>query len=464
MIMSAGSLSTPTSQALAPGPGVTNRNWQTAQRRERRLRLAVVTSMGSKVATLALQFLALPVAIRSVPAQEFGAYAVMAATLSFLSLSDFGLGPALTRRMADAHSRGQLELAGRTLISGVAVVSGMVGLLWLVGLTLSHLGTMDARLSASGLSYEMLVAVLGIGSAQVWANPFLRAQAGLQELYINNIFVGIGTFAAAAALLVVAAGAPSARNFLLAVYGPVAAAQLANSLYFIFRHRYLLESRPRPSWAVARPLMGDGLLFAVPQTIGPMVLREAPKLVLFQLGLASVTASYAVLIQMLLLISGVVFMFTQPLLPALIDAQARGDQRWISATRRRGLRLLVGFVVLFMAGCLSIGPALLALYSGGRFAFDRTTLLLFSFYGTLMLWNHLGFVFASAAGRLALFFRFSLLELSLFGTCMVVSPPPDLVRCFSYLSLAFLPTALLWPRLLNAAERKEIVNSGEAPA
>jgi O-antigen/teichoic acid export membrane protein len=412
--------------------------------RKRRLKLAVATSMASKVSTVALQLVAFPIAIRAVSPQEFASYTVMAGVLSFIWLCDLGLGPALTQRIAIAHAECDEKGQSRLLSSGVLVVSAILCLGWIAGPVLGHLQFFAQWLRAPGMDGKIVLTVALIGSVQLFASPFLRAQAGFQELHVYNLFGVAGNAVAAVALIGVARVAPSALGFLIAVYGTAAATQLIVAAAFVVRRRYLLNGLFSPSLPLVPPLLADGIRFAFPQVIVPIILREGPKFILFHRGLSIETAKYGVLIQIMTLASGLIVMFTQPLFPALTDAEARGDHGWIDATYRQASVSVGAFSGLFIAALVIVGPAVLAVYTGNKLSFGRGTFLAFGICSALIFWNHLGQVFHQAAGRLGLFFKLSALELVLFFGILAWRTPVSALTAFAYVAASIAPTAVLW--------------------
>jgi O-antigen/teichoic acid export membrane protein len=412
--------------------------------RKRRLKLAVMTSLASKISTVALQLIAFPIAIRAVSPHEFASYTVMAGVLSFIWLCDLGLGPALTQRIAIAHAEGDEGAQARLLSSGVLGITGILCIGWLGGLGVFQIPAVGRWIPMPGMDSKVILVVALIGSIQLFSSPFLRAQAGFQELHIYNLFGVAGNAAAAIALVLVTRIAPSALGFLIAVYGTTALTQILVAAAFVVRRRYLLAGLFSPSLVLVPVLLADGIRFAFPQVIVPIVLREGPKFILFHKGLSVETAKYGVLIQLMTLASGLIVMFTQPLFPALTDAEARGDAGWIDTTFRRASVSVGVFCGLFIAGGVIAGPAALAIYTGNKFSFDRGTFIAFGLCSALIFWNHLGQVFHQAAGRLGLFFKLSGLELLLFGGILAWRTPDSALTAFAYVAASLAPTAVLW--------------------
>ncbi len=430
----------------------------------RRLRLAVISSLASKVSTIGLQLLAFPIAIRAVSPQQFASYSVMAGILSFVWLCDLGLGPALTQRMAIAHAKGDEPGQAKLLSSGMLVILCVTLSGWALGLGLGALHLMPKWLSAQGIGNPMIATVAAIGTVQLLSSPFLRAQAGFQELHIYNLFGVAGNAVSALALITVAKLAPSPEGFVIAVYGTAALTQLASACAFLIRRKGLFRGLASPSFPLIPELITDGIRFAVPQVIVPIVLREGPKLMLFRRGLSIETGKYGILIQLMTLASGLIVMFTQPLFPALADAEARGDRAWIDSTYRRTSIGTGAFCLLFIAATLVLGPAALALYTGNKFTFDHGTLLAFGLCSALIFWNHLGQIFFQASGRLGLFLVLSLLEVVLFGAMYLWQVPVTAFGAFAYVAAAIAPTAVLWSLMNRPRKKRPFMGAVSRPA
>lgn len=425
-------------------------NLSSAQkRRSKRLRLAIITSIGSKFATLGLQFLAIPIAVRSVSSEEFGIYTASAAILSFISLADLGLGPALTRKMAKAWAISDLKEQSRLFGNALVVVSGVLVIAVFAGASTILFHWFGFARVGSPISSKILWTVLTIGGLQLLCNPFIRLQAGFQQTYIGNLFACCGAAAAACALVICAIYYPSPVGFLWSVYGCAVLAQLLNSLLVVIQHPHLRTAFSQIDRPLIHSLIKDGFQFALPQTIAPMLLREGPKIVLISAGLAIETASYGVLTQLMLVVAGPIFMFTQPLLPALVEAETRGDLQWALKVWQRGKIGTLLVSICFTTGFLLLGPQFIHLYTGGKLSVSRRTLMAFCAYADLMYWNHLGFVFVSALGHISLFFKLAIAEISIMGIFLAFGMLQGTRSAFVCLAISMVITGLVWPFALK---------------
>ena len=104
---------------------------ETTRRRDRSIRLAVVTSFVSKAGTILLQLLSIPIAIRVLGRAEFGLFTTVNLTLTTIALLEVGVGPALTHGLTRARAAGdeakQRELGSTAffLMAGIALLAGL---------------------------------------------------------------------------------------------------------------------------------------------------------------------------------------------------------------------------------------------------------------------------------------------------------------------------------------------------
>ena len=77
-----------------------------AQSRTRAMGLAVVSSLVSKGGTALLMLVSIPLAFKVLGEERFGVYGVVQTMMWFITMSDLGMGPGITRRIAGAVARG----------------------------------------------------------------------------------------------------------------------------------------------------------------------------------------------------------------------------------------------------------------------------------------------------------------------------------------------------------------------
>ena len=93
-------------------------------RRGDRLKLAVLASVGSKIVSVSLQFLVIPLAIRALGAERYGVYAMLTSSLGWIPLAGACIAPGLT--IAIAAVRGDYETEADYLTSALYIAAQYV--------------------------------------------------------------------------------------------------------------------------------------------------------------------------------------------------------------------------------------------------------------------------------------------------------------------------------------------------
>ena len=105
-----------------------------------RLKLAILASIGSKLVTVVLQFLVVPLAIRALGAERYGVYAMLTSSLGWITLVGVGISPSLTIAIAAARGDSRKEagyLTSALCITGAISTVILAALGILVGATAS---------------------------------------------------------------------------------------------------------------------------------------------------------------------------------------------------------------------------------------------------------------------------------------------------------------------------------------
>ena len=109
--------------------------------RARRLRFSVFSSLFSKAATLAINFLALPLLFRSLGSRNFALYATLNAAAAWLAYANLGIGPRLVTATAVAFSARDKLRIGKLVSSAaypIGAISATVALSLIVYLIFGH--------------------------------------------------------------------------------------------------------------------------------------------------------------------------------------------------------------------------------------------------------------------------------------------------------------------------------------
>ena len=374
-----------------------------AKSRTRAMGLAVVSSLVSKGGTALLMLVSIPLAFKVLGEERFGVYGVVQTMMWFITMSDLGMGPGITRRIAGAVARGDREeetaavACGFFITLGFALVSaGLFATLMLTVPVTTLFGAgfapvadeLTRNLWLSGLMFLAMLVV----------NMLERSREGYQEIHIGNAFGAAQNLIAAALLFFGVQHWPTVTFLLLSIYGVQAVMMTANAGFLVWQRPWLWPRWSRMQGRLARQMMAEGLALFVAGSVAPIFQREGTKWLLGQMEGPGAVGRYTIMIQLGFFLYGFVFMLSRPLWPAVADAVARGDLDWVRAARTRMRWWFLPMAGLAVAGFTVLGPWVTDHWLGKHVELRRTDFALFSLSFVLMVWSHLHYVLLAGSG------------------------------------------------------------------
>jgi len=381
--------------------------------RDRSIRLAVVTSLISKLGTIVLRLVSIPIAIRLLGMEMFGVYTAITMAVGLIDVLHIGIGPALTRELSKALARGDRERertifgtsillsTGLTLLAALAaaVLLLQVPIPTLFGSEFADVSEVMRRAAWLGLAIilvEMICATFEMG------------RDGYLETRHTNAWGAAGNVIGAITLLVGIRFFPTIEFLLIAVNGSIALAKLGNTVHLLVQRPYLFPRFSLFRRRLAPSLASDGIRFSVTYILAAAVEYNVMAFLIGRVVGPEAVGVYNVMITIHFSLTGVVGMFTRPTWPALMDAFERRDVPWIVRTANRLRFGGLGFAFLSGVGMVLLGPIVLPLWAGADlydavgegFTLNRLALLAFSAYFAAHLWRHIGQTLALGVGRI----------------------------------------------------------------
>jgi O-antigen/teichoic acid export membrane protein len=362
----------PTRDLALPLLGVTSFDAATpelrSKKRYKRVAANAVSSLAAKGVLAATMLLSVPITLRYVGDERFGLWATLMSLISFLVLSDLGIGNALVNLVARSDGRDDRDGAVIAvssaffmllLLSALVLGSFAVAYSYVDWAALFGLHTELAQAEA-GPAAAVLVAVVAL---QLFIGIVQRVQDGYQESYKTNLWQVAGYLLGLAGLVLVVNLDLGVPWVVLALAGAPLATTFANSCQQFGRGRPWL----RPRWSAVRPevarnLLGSGLIFFALSALTFVGLQSDSLIVSYVLGSAAVT-EYAV-VQRLSLIA---YVFQAPILalwPAYGEAIARGEYRWVRRAFMRSLVMTLTSAVVLAIALFLFGLALIRMWVG----------------------------------------------------------------------------------------------------
>lgn len=376
-----------------------------AHRRNRSIRLAVVTSLFSKLGTVILRLVSIPIAIRVLGMEEFGVYATITMAVALIDTFHVGIGPALTQAISRAAAAGDRDRERAVFVTAFLISSGLTLLIATVLACLLYFLPVETLFGEKFLPYAgpihraCTIAIIVI-AIQLISMVSDKARDGYLETRYNNAWGAGGNFLGA---IVLASGIwffPTIEFLVLAINGSAALGKLCNAIHLMRRRPYLIPVFSGFRRELVKPLVHDGALFTV-GAFNALAEYNAASYLIGRLTGPAAAGVFAVLVTLHMSLTGVIQMLTIPAWPALVDAKERGDIAWIQKMAHRLQLIGPAFAVAVGIGLIALGPWALPLWAGKEFQLDRFGLLAFSVYFLVHIWRHVNHMLLYGLGKVA---------------------------------------------------------------
>lgn len=327
--------------------------------RAQRLRLAVASSILSKVGSVAYLFVAVPLIIASVGSNGYSQFVVVIAAFGWLGPLFVGLGSAVTEQIASDVARPISAETRGTFMTALSVSGLLLAVFFVAGAALLLLGAGDAPDHTA-----LVIAGLATGLS-VGGGVFDSALLGIQRLQVTNVLSFASSVVAVVATVVAAVIAPTVAAMVLATLGPVVVAKVISG-YVLHRDEPGLWGRLGDiNWRAAPRIAGRSLVFAGISFATFLSLNAGLIVVAARLGTTEV-AEVALVVQLLPLALSIVGMIMVPMWPAIAEAAADGDMHWIARSGGRAAALVMAYALVAGVGLVVLGQKLISIWTSGR--------------------------------------------------------------------------------------------------
>ena len=358
------------------------------------IKRSVFASIGSKVVTVSVQLIAIPVAFEALGTTRFGIYLMITSVLGWMSLGRLGFPSWLTRGIASAAATHDRDLERRYFSTSLLILVGvnlvLVGVVLLV-LQIVPVTTLfgaqyafaAAEIVPAASALAVILAIQAVGST------FDATRAGHQMQYISILWYVAGSVLSIAAIVLAVRAWPTIPVIVLAVTGPLVLASLLNGGFLLGRdRRYLWPRLSNFDRNVARTLFTRGPAFFLIQLTEIIKFHFLLVLVGWMRGPEEV-AQFGILLRLLVMAAGTVMMVTQPLWPAIVDAVTRGDHRWVRRSYLRAAALVVTYSVGAGGVVALAGDTIIELWLGKELGISPALQVAMGLYFILWMWTQL---------------------------------------------------------------------------
>jgi O-antigen/teichoic acid export membrane protein len=389
---------------MMDGDAATETTSQNQQVRHRRLRYAFVTGMLSKLLAVAVQWVALPLALKALGTDRYAAFLALQALVAWSNLLALGLAPSLPRFISDAYVAGQRERERDIFQSTVFYLTGVCALFAVAMLSLAQLLPPSQMVATRHVSPEEIVAgyrtVVLLTAAQLVTSIMPSIRGGYQELHYSYLWAGLASLLVMTGLYYVAGHQPSVAAFLIVIYGPLVLAMLSDAALICIQRPYLLRG--------CGDLRRTGKILA-PQATNALAGQFAyflvsfvPTLIVAHLSGAMATAAFGSIMQLMILLGSGMNLIYQPLVPAIANAYAHHDRTWVRKAYYRAASLVIAICGIGLLIDFAAGSIILHSWLGSQIEIPPALPIVLGLYFTMWMVNVLHFNILAATGNLNL--------------------------------------------------------------
>jgi O-antigen/teichoic acid export membrane protein len=358
-----------------------------------------------KIGAIAATFLALPLMIKYLGAEQFGVWATMLTLITWVMLFDLGIGNGLKNKVAESLAQNNTEQAAEY----VSTAYGLIGLIslglfiiflfatiwlpWQSVFNTKAITEADLKSSVIALSFFIFF--------NFWISLVNQIYHGLQKSSVVVLGQCISNFFALIFIFILNHFTSSSIFLMVCAYGfALVLANVALNLLLFKEFKLLAPTKKKFCTERIKPLLSLGIKFFLIQLAG-LVIFMTDKVVITQLlGPENVTP-YEVLFKLFSVLTIIHSIIIIPLWPAYSDAYNRGDLDWIRRNIRQQLK--IAFLLFIGAVLLAIiGPIIVDIWIGNEVAVSSSLYYIFTLFIVFSVWSNVFAYFVNAINKLNL--------------------------------------------------------------
>ncbi len=322
-----------------------------------------------RIVAIGVSLISVPLTIRYLGSERYGAWVTITTVLTFLNITDLGLGASLTNALGKTQAAGALE-TGRRYVSSTVLTLCLIAVLIIANASLfapkiaaflfPHLHSPEARAEiAPAVWLALSIFALNLPLLVVG-----RVLAAHQKNAVANLWNMVGSVGNLGVLLVVIWFRGGLYWLVAGSFGFGLLVNITSAIWLFGFHKPWL--RPKLSAidpAFMKVLFADGWKFFI-INVGWMINWQTDNLVISHFLGASQVTPYAVAFALFSLTSGLQNLAYPALWPAYTEAYAQRDYDWIRKTIRSNFRFSLVTSLTITAVLLIFAQAIIRLWAG----------------------------------------------------------------------------------------------------
>jgi O-antigen/teichoic acid export membrane protein len=432
--------------------------------RYRRAGITASSSFIAKALNIVISFLSVPLTVHYLGAERYGVWLTISSLITWMQMTDFGLaGVALVNVLSEASGKDdrvaaqQYTASAWWALTGVSMLSGILAVAFFRYIPWRAVFRVSAATSTHELQAACALTLLFFVLAFPLSVQF-SIYSAYQDGFLANVWGIAGNALSLVALVVVSRTHGGLPYLVLALSGTRSLVAAAN-VFFLFRRYHWLA--PVPSavrWHCVKRLFKLGTKYLVTQLASLGIYQSQPIIITQILGPSKVVI-FVVAYKIISLPMDLVYMATQPFVPAFGEAKARQDWRWIEGAYKNCVKASLRFGLPLAVVIALTAKPLIRIWAGAV-AVPSTSLIVW-----LSIYTVIG-VMLMAAGQMMsglervdpLAISITLCALGVVGSAIALAPRWGLTGIAFGMGLSKLVT--FWP--IQVREVKRILRSAKA--
>ena len=361
-----------------------------------RVRFSVATGLFAKGFLILAGLIITPLMVRYLGKQGYGLFATITAVVSWLQITNFGIGLGLQNSLTEAVARGNVTHQRALVSTAFFFLLGVTLVLAVVAITSFTFVPWNEIFPATEARYAKqlapAVAIVLTGFISTFALSFVNAiYAAKQELYLPNLMATVTSALTIVSVLVAIRSDLGLIGVTAATVGTGVLVTWSFVCWYFLRPsthplRPSLTAISRPAWH--RIFRSSSAFFVI--EICVVVLFQTDYFMIAKFLRVDDVTPYSIASKPFTVISVFILsVILQPLWAAYGNAKACGDLAWIRRNHRRVLIAFMSIYALVLAVMVPFGHPLLTLWVGAKAAPGTTLIILTGIYYLIRQWTDL---------------------------------------------------------------------------
>ncbi|MGC1370947.1 MAG: oligosaccharide flippase family protein [Candidatus Sulfotelmatobacter sp.] len=351
---------------LALGKGRVNGD---DQRRYVHIVRGMSSGLVAKGVAFVVSFFSVPLTVRYLGAERYGAWVTISAAMAWIALADFGLSSSLTNAVSEGYASDDHKLAGEYVAAAFWSLAGVALLLAAVFFPVWRIVPWQRVFNVESVQARAEIGpAVAIAFAMFVLNfPFsiiAKIYGAYQQVALANAWNTAGNVLSLAGLVVATQLKGGLASLVIAVSGSILFINVISAVWlFGWSKPWLFPRLGRLTWASLRKLTSLGGMFFVIQIAALLLFQTDNLIIAHYLGAAAVTPysvtwrlfTYTMIFQMLA---------TPSYWPAYAEAFARGDHAWVRRSFPANFRITVASTLVLVLPLVFFGQWIIRKWAG----------------------------------------------------------------------------------------------------